>query len=69
MVAEIKKGKYVYYHCTGNKGKCPGKYAREELIDQQFAQSLSEIRIDDEVLNWVVSVMKKSTAEGRKQKE
>ena len=23
LVAEKKKGKYVYYHCTGNKGKCP----------------------------------------------
>ena len=22
LVAEKKKGKYVYYHCTGNKGKC-----------------------------------------------
>ncbi len=23
MVGELKKGKYVYYHCTGYKGKCP----------------------------------------------
>jgi site-specific DNA recombinase len=22
MVGEIKKGRYVYYHCTGYKGKC-----------------------------------------------
>ncbi|NVN92326.1 MAG: recombinase zinc beta ribbon domain-containing protein [Desulfuromonadales bacterium] len=69
VVAEIKKGKYVYYHCTGNRGKCPGKYAREELIDQQFAQSLGQIRIDDDVMKWIVTVMKQSTAEGRKQKE
>ncbi|MCK5680182.1 recombinase family protein, partial [bacterium] len=26
LTAEIKKGKYVYYHCTGNKGKCPEKW-------------------------------------------
>src|ERR1700730_9217600 len=24
MVGELKKGRYVYYHCTGFKGKCPG---------------------------------------------
>jgi hypothetical protein len=24
MVGEIKKGRCVYYHCTGFKGKCPG---------------------------------------------
>jgi len=23
MVGEIKKGRYIYYHCTGFKGKCP----------------------------------------------
>lgn len=69
MVAEIKKEKYVYYHCTGNKGKCPGKYAREELIDRQFAESLYQIQIDDEVIKWIVSIMKKSIAEDRKKKE
>ena len=69
MVAEIKKEKYVYYHCTGNKGKCPGKYAREELIDQQFAQSLGQISIDNDVIKWIVSVMQRSTAEDRRQQE
>lgn len=23
LTAEIKKGKYVYYRCTGNRGSCP----------------------------------------------
>ncbi len=23
LVGEIKKGRYIYYHCTGYKGKCP----------------------------------------------
>jgi len=23
LVGELKKGRYVYYHCTGNLGKCP----------------------------------------------
>ena len=69
MVAEIKKGKYIYYHCTGNKGKCPGKYAREELIDQQFAESLNQISIDTDVIKWIIAVLKKSTDEDKKQKE
>jgi DNA invertase Pin-like site-specific DNA recombinase len=25
FTAEVKKGRYVYYHCTGYKGKCPEK--------------------------------------------
>ena len=31
-----QKGRYVYYHCTGYKGKCPEKYVREEDIAAQF---------------------------------
>ena len=23
LVGEVKKGRYVYYHCTGHRGKCP----------------------------------------------
>ncbi len=69
MVAEIKKGRYVYYHCTGNRGKCPEKYAREEIIDQQFIKSLGRIRLDDDVVDWIVTVMNSSTAEERSQRE
>jgi site-specific DNA recombinase len=35
ITAEIKQGRYVYYHCTGYKGKCPEKYVREEDIAAQ----------------------------------
>src|SRR6266496_3759192 len=28
VTAEIKKGKYVYYHCTGYRGKCDLPYMR-----------------------------------------
>ena len=39
---EIKKQKYIYYHCTGYAEKCQGepavcrrKYLREEILEQQ----------------------------------
>ena len=68
MVAEIQKGKYIYYHCTGNRGKCPEKYTREEVIDQQYTESLRRIQMDNEVIEWIVKVMNSSTAEEREQK-
>src|SRR5580692_6808301 len=37
MVGEIKKGRYVYYHCTGYKGKCHEPYVREEVLEGRFA--------------------------------
>src|SRR5262249_18557101 len=40
FTAEVKKGRYVYYHCTGHKGKCPEKYVREEAMAAQFGVAL-----------------------------
>lgn len=40
LVAELKKGRYAYYHCTGYKGKCPEKYVREEVLEAAFTELL-----------------------------
>jgi site-specific DNA recombinase len=43
VVGEIKKQRYVYYHCTGYADKCHGnsescrrRYVREEVLERQF---------------------------------
>jgi hypothetical protein len=54
MVAEIKKGKYTYYHWSGNKGKCPSNYVREEELDRQFLASLEAIKMNEDVIEWVL---------------
>jgi site-specific DNA recombinase len=60
LTAERKKGRYVYYHCTGYKGKCPEKYVREEEMARQFGEALRLIRMDKEVLEWVVTALRES---------
>ena len=60
FTAEIKKGRYVYYHCTGYHGKCPEKYVREEEIASQFGEALRAIKLDDEVLEWMVTALRES---------
>jgi len=60
LTPEIKKGKYVYYHCTGQRGKCPERYVREEELDRQFREALGAIRVDDEVLEWMVEALRES---------
>lgn len=39
LVGELKKGKYVHYHCTGNRGKCAEPYTREEVLTRELRQS------------------------------
>lgn len=68
MVGELKKGKYVYYHCTGAKGKvagtkCPEPYTREEVLDAKFGEVLKGLRFDEEIVTWVASALRESHAD------
>jgi site-specific DNA recombinase len=50
ITAEIKKQRYIYYHCTGFKGKCELPYFREEDLSERLGQVLTDIHIPDDVL-------------------
>ena len=67
LVGEKKKGKYVYYDCTGNKGKCPEPYAREEVLEACFADLLKGLVFDDEVMDWIVDALHQSHGSNRSQ--
>ncbi|MGX5804298.1 recombinase family protein [Bradyrhizobium sp. Arg314] len=76
VVAEIKKGKYVYYHCTGHADKgrggyadCRRKYVREEVLDKTFGALLDKLHFDEEVLDWVREALKSSQADERREHE
>jgi site-specific DNA recombinase len=69
MVGELKKKRYVYYHCTGNKGKCPEPYIREEVLERQFTAALRRLKFDDEVLAWVKQALRQSHADERQDHE
>jgi site-specific DNA recombinase len=60
MVGEIKKGRYVYYHCTGYKAKCPEPYTREEVLEKSFTTVLQGISFSKEVLAWVTTALRES---------
>jgi hypothetical protein len=49
VTAEIKKGKYTYYRCTGHRGKCALPYFREEDLGTRLGQILKDIHIPDEI--------------------
>ena len=53
LVGELKKQKYVYYHCTGHRGKCEEPYTREEVVENQFAAALKELVIPTAALKWL----------------
>ncbi len=60
ITAEIKKGKYVYYHCTGNHGHCPKPAVRQEVLEEKLGEVIKGININDESLSWLVEALKES---------
>jgi site-specific DNA recombinase len=76
VVGEVKKQRYVYYHCTGYADKCLGNpascrrsYVREEALEKQFTELLGQLKFDDEVLEWVRSALHASHADERRDHE
>jgi site-specific DNA recombinase len=50
VTAELKKARYIYYRCTGFRGKCELPYFREETLADRLGQVLKNIHIPDPIL-------------------
>lgn len=55
ITAEIKKQKYIYYHCTNGRGNCDQKSqnAKEEVIDSYIAKDMEELYISQKMVDIV----------------
>ena len=64
LTAELKKGKYIYYHCTGKRGgTCKKDWIREEQIDDVMVDLIKRIPKPD---NKIFELIKKSIKDARK---
>lgn len=65
VTCEVKHNKFVYYHCTGDYGKCPNKsiYLREEKIDEQINEAIKNIVIDESIADYLNSILEASYKE------
>jgi site-specific DNA recombinase len=55
LTGEIQKEKYVYYRCTGNRGRCELPRFREKDIAERLGQPLKGLRIPGELVDKIVS--------------
>lgn len=64
MTAELKKNKYIYYHCTQTDKTCSHtKYVQEEVLSRQFKNQIKRIALPDELYNKLKEVLKDSLGE------
>ncbi len=65
----IKKGRYVYYHCTGYKGKCPEPYVRQEVLEERFSEQMDRLSFDADFLEWVREALYESHSDELREHE
>jgi hypothetical protein len=57
VTGEIQKAKYVYYRCTGHRGKCDLPRFREEDIAQRLGEPLKGLQVPEEVVSQIVATL------------
>jgi site-specific DNA recombinase len=67
MTAEIKKGKYIYYRCTGFKGACWNAYIREERLAELMKDVIAPIQITEQIASEIATALRAS--DGRVEEE
>ncbi len=62
VVAEIKKERYIYYHCSKGKKDCTHQknYVREEMLKDQFASLFGKMSLSPEQIDSIVASLKRS---------
>lgn len=66
ITSEIKKGRWIYYHCTGNsKVPCVQKknYIKQEELDLQVDEAIKRVVIDDSLADYINVLLEDSYKE------
>ncbi len=58
LTGDIQKEKYVYYRCTGHRGKCDLPRFREEDIALRLGEPLKGIQVPQEVVSRIVATLR-----------
>jgi site-specific DNA recombinase len=61
----VQKEKYIYYRCTGNRGKCDLPRFREEVLADRLGEPLKGLHVPPEIVAQIVDTLR----EDRKHEE
>ena len=69
MTAEKKKGKYVYYRCTGSKGACGNTYVRQEQLADLLGHVVQRIDLRAEVADQIADSLRGTQREAERSRK
>ncbi len=68
MTAEKKKGRYVYYRCTGYHGACGNTYIRQERLAALLGTVLKPIQITPAIADDIATALRASDTDGEQRR-
>ena len=54
----VQKQKYVYYRCTGNRGKCVLPRFKEEVLSQRLGEPLQGLQVPPVIVEQIVATLR-----------
>jgi site-specific DNA recombinase len=58
VTGEVQKAKYIYYRCTGHRGKCDLLRFREEDIANRLVQPLKGLQVPSHIVSQIVATLR-----------
>jgi site-specific DNA recombinase len=62
VTGEVKKGKYVYYRCSGGRGPCDLPRFREQQIAERLGTVLKDVYVPEEAAREIVESLRREQA-------
>ena len=57
LTGDVQKQKYVYYRCTGNRGKCDLPRFKEEVLSERLGEPLKGLQVPPEIVAQIVAML------------
>ncbi len=57
ITAVLKKGKYIYYHCTQGRGKCSQPYVRQNHLSEMLLQIVQTVHLSEQQVGKLLDMM------------
>ena len=68
LTAILKKGKYIYYHCTQSKGKCEQPYYSQDKLSLRLREILEGIRMTKDNARQLMELVLEDSEEHRRER-
>ncbi len=65
VTGEVQKEKYIYYRCSGNRGKCDLPRFREKDIAERLGEPLKGLQVSEQLVDRVVSTLRQDLSAER----